>query len=212
MTSLAQTERQQLCDLMAELGPDAPTRCEGWTTRQLAAHLVIRERRPDAALGILVPRFAGYTDKVMNKVAERDYAQLVSTLRSGPPKWSLFGLPGVDQRANQHEMFVHHEDVRRAQPGWEPRAADGERYRALESGLMKMGRLLLRSSPVTVRIDPGTGQPFVARSSSKPGAVTVVGSPDEVTLWCFGREEIAQVELIGSADDVAALVAAQRGM
>jgi uncharacterized protein (TIGR03085 family) len=107
---------------------------------------------------------------------------------------------------------VHHEDVRRAQPDWAPRAADGERYRALEANLMKMGRLLLRSSPVTVRLDPGTGRPFIGRSSDKQGSVTVLGSPDELTLWCFGREQQARVELIGSPDDVAAVRAARRGI
>jgi hypothetical protein len=33
-------ERQTLCDLLADLGPDAPTLCEGWTTLDLAAHLL----------------------------------------------------------------------------------------------------------------------------------------------------------------------------
>src|SRR5882762_622635 len=36
-------ERRELCDLFLELGPDAPTLCEGWTTLDLAAHLVLRE-------------------------------------------------------------------------------------------------------------------------------------------------------------------------
>ena len=50
--------------------PDAPTLCEGWKTRDLAAHLVVRERRPDATLGIAVPFLADYTAKVQNKVAQ----------------------------------------------------------------------------------------------------------------------------------------------
>ena len=36
---LAQSERQQLCDLFEEVGPDQDTLCEGWTTAHLAAHL-----------------------------------------------------------------------------------------------------------------------------------------------------------------------------
>src|SRR5262249_52743320 len=36
-------ERAELCDLLDELGPDAPTLLDGWTTRDLAAHLVLRE-------------------------------------------------------------------------------------------------------------------------------------------------------------------------
>jgi uncharacterized protein (TIGR03083 family) len=46
--TLARAERAALCDLFDEVGPDAPTLCAGWTTRDLAAHLVIRERRADA--------------------------------------------------------------------------------------------------------------------------------------------------------------------
>ena len=41
-------ERQALCDDLQAAGPDAPTLCVGWTARDLAAHLVLRERRLDA--------------------------------------------------------------------------------------------------------------------------------------------------------------------
>src|SRR4051794_6035530 len=37
MTSIAHSERTQLCALAQQLGPDAPTLCEGWTVRDLAA-------------------------------------------------------------------------------------------------------------------------------------------------------------------------------
>src|ERR1700753_1453307 len=63
-TNYAQAERTALCDLFLELGPQAPTLCEGWTTRDLAAHLVVRDRRPDGAIGILVPRLSGHTEKL----------------------------------------------------------------------------------------------------------------------------------------------------
>lgn len=211
-TTTAQVERHELCDLFDALGPEAPTLDEGWVTRDLAAHLVVRETRPDAALGVLITPLARYTKKVQDKVAATPWPDLVERLRGGPPRLSPFGIPGVDARANLAEFYVHHEDVRRAQDDWTPRPADGERYRDLERMLMKMGRLLLRKSPFTVRLDPGTGQPFVGHGSDRPGGVTVVGSPDELTLWCFGREEVALVELIGSAADVAALQAANRGI
>lgn len=210
--SVARAERQQLCDLLEQLGPQAPTLAGSWLARDLAAHLVIRETRPDAAPGIFVPFLRGHTEAVQEKIARRDWSDLVAALRSGPPKWSPFAIPGVDARANLGEFFIHHEDVRRAQPQWEPRPADGERYRALEALLMKMGRLLLRRSPVTIRLDPGTGQPFVARRTNQRGSVTVVGAPDELALWCYGREDHARVELIGGADDVRAVRSASRGL
>ena len=46
-------ERAQVCLRFDELGPDAPTLCEGWTTFDLAAHLVVRERNPAEVQRIL---------------------------------------------------------------------------------------------------------------------------------------------------------------
>jgi hypothetical protein len=39
-------ERAQLSDLLDELGPEAPTLLAPWTARDMAAHLVLRERDP----------------------------------------------------------------------------------------------------------------------------------------------------------------------
>src|SRR5713226_6603591 len=54
-------ERLALAALLEETGPDTPTLCAGWQTRDLAAHLVVRERRPDADVGMLGGPLAGYT-------------------------------------------------------------------------------------------------------------------------------------------------------
>jgi hypothetical protein len=48
-------ERAQLSDLFDELGPQAPTILEPWTTRDLAAHLVLRERDYLASPGLVLP-------------------------------------------------------------------------------------------------------------------------------------------------------------
>ena len=86
MARYAQQERRALAELFARVGPDAPTLCEGWTTADLAAHLVVRERRPDAGPGIVVPMLAGYTDKVQRGVRDgHTWTQLVDKVRSGPP-------------------------------------------------------------------------------------------------------------------------------
>jgi hypothetical protein len=50
---LARQDRLALCDLFDELGPDAPTLNEGWSTADLAADLVARDRRPDSVPGLL---------------------------------------------------------------------------------------------------------------------------------------------------------------
>ena len=47
--SFSDSERQLLADLFLEVGPEAPTLCAGWTTTDLAAHLWVREHRPEAA-------------------------------------------------------------------------------------------------------------------------------------------------------------------
>ena len=73
---------------------DAPTLCDPWTTRDLAAHLVVRERRPDAAIGIVLSKAAGYTDKVQSGVAATEWGALVDTVRSGPPVWSPTRIGG----------------------------------------------------------------------------------------------------------------------
>ena len=122
-TDLARAERQTLCDLLDEHGPDAPTLCEGWSTRDLAAHLVVREGRPDAALGILGGPLAAWTERVQSGAATEPYDKLLRLLRTGPPIWSQFRLPLVDGQANTVEFFVHAEDIRRAQPDWQPRVS-----------------------------------------------------------------------------------------
>jgi uncharacterized protein (TIGR03085 family) len=72
----ANEERKALADALQAAGPDAPTLCEGWQTRDLAAHLVLRERRPDAAAGILLKPLNGYNKKVQERLAAGDYAEL----------------------------------------------------------------------------------------------------------------------------------------
>src|SRR5690349_13654553 len=94
---VAKDERNALCDLFTEVGPDAPTLCEGWLTRDLAAHLVLRERRMDAAPGILIKPLAGYTRRVQDGYAARPWAGLVDLVRSGPPRYSPTVIGAVDE-------------------------------------------------------------------------------------------------------------------
>ena len=86
MAHYAQLERQALCDLLVEVGPEAPTLCQGWQTADLAAHLVLRERRPDAVGGILVPALAARTERVQRQIRHAtDWDLLVRRIRGGPP-------------------------------------------------------------------------------------------------------------------------------
>src|SRR4051794_25623547 len=113
MTSFSRLERARLADALAAVDPGAPTLCEGWTARDLAAHVVVRERRPDTGPGLLIKPLAGGADHVRRRYAERPYDELITLIRSGPPRTSPFALPGADAAANLTEFFVHCEDVRR---------------------------------------------------------------------------------------------------
>jgi uncharacterized protein (TIGR03085 family) len=203
MTSMAQTERVALCDLALQLGPDRPTLCEGWAVRDLVAHLLVREGSP-AAVGITVPRLAGVTDRAMTRKARRDYAVLVERLRSGPPVWSPFRIGKVDKLLNTLEYFVHHEDIRRAQPDWAPRTLAPRAEKLLWHQLAVAGKRLLADAPVGVRLERSDTAETITAKPGEP-SVMVRGLPPELVLFVFGRRGHAQVEVSGDEAAVTAL-------
>jgi uncharacterized protein (TIGR03085 family) len=205
--SYSREERLALCALLDKTGPDAPTLCEGWTTGDLAAHLVLRERRPDAAGGVAGGPLAGYTARVQQRIRQRTpFPGLVRMIKSGPPRLSVMALPGMDERVNAVEFFVHHEDVRRAADGWEPRALGSGESDMLWHRL-RMARFMLRKAPVGVElarddidtgIDTGAdGASYRITARNATPAVTVVGSPAELTMWVMGRRTAARVRMDG---------------
>lgn len=204
----AQRERAALVETMRTVGPDAPTLCGDWTTRDLAAHLVVRERRLDAAPGIAIPALAGYTDKVQRRTAQStEWSELLDKVASGPPLFSPFKL--LDPVANMGEMFIHHEDVRRAQPTWEPRALDDETVSALARPLPVMARLTLAKAPA--RLTLRTPQGRVLATVGKGPELTVTGEPQELLLFISGRDA-ARVEFDGDAQVVDAVRNSRRGL
>jgi uncharacterized protein (TIGR03085 family) len=198
-------ERDELCDLFLELGPDAPTLCEGWTTADLAAHLVVRERDPLAMPGILVGRFADVTERRMARQRDRPWEALVHAVRDGPPVGPM-AIPGLRVAINLPEFFVHHEDVRRANGGG-PRRDRLD----LDEGLW---RLLKRAGRVWAFRLRGAGLEAV-RSTTPGGRADVVtvkggaprasleGSPQEIVLYLYGRRSVADVALSGDPRAVA---------
>jgi uncharacterized protein (TIGR03085 family) len=204
----AQDERAALAALLDETGPDGPTLCEGWQTRDLAAHLVLRERRPDAAAGVLGGPLAGYTARVQQQYLDRySYADLIEMFKAGPPPLSLFAIPGADEAANTVEYFVHHEDVRRAAEGWTERPVDANLADALWKRL-KGARLFLRSAPAGVVLArEGDGKLDLIVAKDAAPSVTVTGSPAELTMWSMGRVSAAHVTLDGPEEAVAKLAA-----
>ena len=206
--SLASAERAALSDTLDTTDPQRPTLCKGWSARDLLAHLLVRERQPWAAAGIVVPALAGVTEQAMRGYTDTPWARMVDEFRSGPPAWSPFRIGPVDEAANGTEFFVHHEDVRRGEPGWEPRGADATRDSALWALVTSRGRLLYRRSPVGVAVRRPSGEQAVIKTGR--GLVTIEGEPGEILLHGSGRDA-ARVELHGDPTDVAALNASPRG-
>ncbi|WP_202638582.1 TIGR03085 family metal-binding protein [Bailinhaonella thermotolerans] len=203
----ARAERAALCDLFEEVGPDAPTLCEGWTTYDLAAHLVLREGRLDAAPGIAVKPLAGYTASVQRGLRTRfSYAELVDQVRQGPPRLSPYRLvPGLDAAVNTMEFFVHHEDVRRARPDWQPRVLDPGLSDLLWNRLRLGGRALLRRVPAGAVLRRPDG--VAAGVKKAEPHVVIEGEPQELLLYAFGRKDHARVDLKGDEEAIRRLTA-----
>jgi uncharacterized protein (TIGR03085 family) len=206
--TVAQQERAALVTTMRGVGPDHPTLCGEWSTRDLAAHLVIRERRIDAAPGILIPRFAGYTQRVQDQVAAaNDWNVLLDQIASGPPLLSPFKL--LDPVVNVSEMYIHHEDVRRAASGWEPRELDEHAVTALTRQVSLMARMALSKAPGRVTLRTPEGKTLA--TAGRGAAVVVTGAPLELLLFSSGRDE-ARVEFTGDEDAIAAVKAGRIGL
>jgi uncharacterized protein (TIGR03085 family) len=210
VTTSATLERRRLADALLEVGPDADTLCEGWSARDLAAHTVLRDRRPDAALGIVVGRFAGYTERVQRRIAGGDWDDLVAQVRSGPPIFYPTRIPVVDRWVNTIEFFVHHEDVRRAQPDWSARPLDDDLADDLYGALRRSAKLFARRAPAGLVLEPDAGRP---RITAKDAATSVVvrGPVGELVLWIYGRRDHTGVSYDGPDDAVAAMRAASFG-
>lgn len=199
-------ERLALAALLEETGPKAPTLCEGWQTRDLLAHLVQRERRPDTGLGMLGGPLAGRTDRMREGYLIRySYPEMIALWRSGPPRLSVFAIPGADEAVNTVEHFVHHEDVRRAVPGWTERELPPGLSQALWKRL-RTARLFLHRAPTGVVLArKGSTEQVVAKSATP--VVTVTGTPAELTMWLMGRTSAANVTFEGTDPAVARLTA-----
>ncbi|MBV2153528.1 TIGR03085 family metal-binding protein [Kitasatospora sp. SUK 42] len=205
MSNHALAERHRLAQLLTAAGPDAPTLCAGWTTRDLAAHLVIRERRPDAAAGIKVGALAGWTQRVQDDYASRPYEELVRLFRAGPPVYSPFALPGADEAANTVEYFVHAEDVLRATEDWTPLPVPEGRAEALWRRLPLIARMeARRRTPVRLTLTHPDGRSLTVGPADAP-TVHLTGTPGDLILFAYGRGAHTTLTVDGPPDAVEAL-------
>ncbi|MGA8979475.1 MAG: TIGR03085 family metal-binding protein [Pedococcus sp.] len=213
MTHLARLERDALCDTFLSTGPDAPTLCSPWTTAELAAHLVIRDRRPDLAPGLVLPFLACRLEEGQSAYAAKPWPELVELVRSGPPVWSPVRLAPVDDAVNLVEYVIHHEDVLRGDEAVGPRRTVSQREsRAVWASLNRLGRLLFRRSPVGVVLRDPDGASVHVRATTDLGTVVLEGAPVELLLAAYGRRRVAEVEVRGSDEAVDALWGASVGL
>jgi uncharacterized protein (TIGR03085 family) len=201
---ISRVERAVLCDLFEQVGPAAPTLCEGWDTQHLVAHLRGREsRNPLRSLVAAVPRLGDRSVDAI--VAHHAYSELVDEVRNGPPSPTLYSVARLEPLLNALEYFIHHEDVRRASAGWEPRTLPGWAEDQIWARTIGVAKLTSRRAPTGVvleRSDTGA-----SAQVSKGDAVTIRGLPSEITLYLSGRRASSRAELHGAAADVSAYTA-----
>ncbi|MEI2775889.1 MAG: TIGR03085 family metal-binding protein [Tetrasphaera sp.] len=211
MSRFAKQERADLCESFLDVGPDAPTLCAGWTTTDLATHLVIRDGRPDLIVGPMLPVVGGWAKGRVRAIKGQPWPDLVSAVASGPPIYSPTSIPPVDEFVNHVEFFIHHEDVRRAKEGWSPRVLPEEQRQALWSALSRMARLMFRKAAVGVELVSPLGR-VRAKPPTPAGEVVVEGEPAELLLAAYGRRPAAEVTSLGAEDAIHALWASKLGL
>ena len=186
-TPIDDRERQELCDLLVELGPDAPTLCEGWTTADMAGHLVLREH------------FHKWGDERLEAEKAKGYQVNIDRLRGGAPlvPWRI---PGVRTLLNGGEYLIHHEDVRRAN-GKGPRADRPDLDEVGWRMATFTGRRLARKlKPSGLELRRPDGDP---KHLGGEASAVLTGAPVELALYLSGRTAAAEVELTGDAAAIA---------
>ena len=168
----------------------------------------MRENRPLAAAGIVVPPLSGLTERSMERMAREDFGVLVEKLRD--PGLTMYRIPPAEVAFNTLEYFVHHEDIRRAKPGWKPRDLEPDDVDLIWKLGRGSGRLMARrvGGPFRIRRSD-TGAEATLASGDEP--VTVSGPPGEVVLFLFGRNQVRDLDIEGPPELVAKVRSADFG-
>lgn len=184
--SLVRRLRASICDTFIEVGPLAPTLCEGWLAQDLAAHLWIRERRPSALPGIGVARFADRTQRLqVEALHTRGFEGLVADLRRpvGPMGWFA--------PAALAEFTVHHIDLSRPN-GLELELTEADERKLWPSAAL-LARRVAKAHGGRVVVTPSTGRSFAVGTGTSP--VHLFGPPSEILYFVSGRVEDADVRI-----------------
>ncbi len=115
---LIRDERLAFADLLDRLEPEqwaTPSLCQGWTVREVAAHVTVGPSGSmrEVAVAMLAARgnLARAMDSMAKKRAARPTEELVGLLRKHAD--SDFTPPGMDWQAPLSDLFLHREDVSR---------------------------------------------------------------------------------------------------
>lgn len=204
--SWTEQERDAMVETLLAADPEAPTLCEGWTVHRLLAHLVLREHQPHRIVldAGAEPGNEPQLTALISGPTAPSYRDLVQHFADGPPSWSPFRW--APEPTNLLEYVVHHEDIRRATDGGvEPRPLPVAMQQAIWRALLPMARLANARSPIDlVLVAPGGPRAVIRRpwplAPRRRLAQAVVGEPVELALHVMGRQNAAQVEIVGTAE------------
>lgn len=179
--TFAKRQRAAILDLMTAVGPFAPTKCGDWRVQDLAAHLYVREHRPAALPGIGLDRFAGLTERIQREeLHSRGFDGLIEGLRR--PGWIM---RPVDKLVNTSELFIHHEDVLRANGRSQTlTSAEQQELWPMVKVLARKAQAGARLRVVLRRTDTGEERPM----GSGDRTVHLSGLPSELLLHLSGRD------------------------
>lgn len=192
---LARAERLGFADLLDELTPrqwSAPSLCDGWTVRDVAAHTVAYLSQTTPRLALNMIRTRGDVDRI-NADGLREFAgmstrELAAVMRRGVEPSGAGNLYGG--RVALIESLIHQLDVRR--PLGLPRTVPGDAVRA--------ALVYARLSPVIGGARRTRGLRLVATDLdwSAGRGPEVCGSGEALLLAMTGRTAAVAGELDGA--------------
>ena len=196
-------EKPALVETLRHADPEAPTLCEGWTTRHLLAHLVQREQDQMATLGDMIIRRPPGQEKYLGRLVDgartpEGYDALVTRFADGPRRWSA--MSWAAETLNLTEYVIHHEDLRRGAKPAGPRVLPEKEQRSIWKRLLSITRFVYRRAPVGVTLATPGGDVRQVRKGMP--TVVLTGEPVELLLYVAGRREAAHVKVSGSPDAV----------
>lgn len=214
--SFVSRERASLIDTLARVGGDKPTLCDGWTTKDLLHHLLIREIQPLTALAAKLPidQLSRSSKNRLAELEEASFDDLLARFRDGRQPYSPLRFNKVDSFMNTLEYAIHHEDVLRAQEPPIHRALTHEDNQVIHGALKVASKVLLRKVPVAVTlVCPGFDPIDVGSGTKKErGTVRIVGEPIDVLLYISGRSKAAQVTFEGDEELIGELTRTRLAM